>query len=716
MERLTTDGRQFVGAVSGAVFRPRGAQFVLDRLTGKWIEDLWNTDRPRLLDIISGATSYMDITLLRLHLSLGPFMTNATTVSQTQLDGLDWLLGQLDDRCYVILTMAHYDPATRPNGLGTFDYDGMSESARWDVQKAFWTGVASIGVYHDCVMGYDLANEPICADAASWYTGAIGDLQFGLNIIKVLGGRTATTVATQWIQALAGAIRTQDPNHMISVGQLPYDAGATGFAISTIGPLTDLNYISLHAYPASGNVSGAVTTVNTFYGAIGAKPLYLEESGSLSAADWQAFVTQTRGKVAGYSIYFGGKLPADCDLGVPAELLDYATYLADAAVAPLNPPGRPPNLVPDGDTKAQFAQVPAWSVLNGKLDQVAPAIPSLSTRVEQRASDKISEMSLTTFQLGAREQVTGLRLWHYTEVGTQALLADPASDGKNQWTLTGGATAAACLSGKSASLPLAPSLGSYISASAVTKQAIVNMATVSIGGGRTRKMRAWYYADNTDTSEVVEVALLSSAGVLASVLLPPSSPAAWRYVEYNRPPTVYDLAALAISFKVTTGGTTAARVYAAFLEVHLEETAWPYGSVLLNDGVNSVALTSTHFYGEAAPRWRVADYVGSATQAVIDGLKIALTTPSAITLAYPGVACYAAYVEPLLRDGGGWTRKVVQAGIDPAFQSATTARRDGSVYTVSGAGPYTPSSDDEAAALRRDFWRSAAGRFRRRFS
>lgn len=712
MERLTTDGRQFVGAVSGAVFRPRGAQFVLDRLTGKWIEDLWNTDRPRLLDIISGATSYMDITLLRLHLSLGPFMTNATTVSQTQLDGLDWLLGQLDDRCYVILTMAHYDPATRPNGLGTFDYDGMSESARWDVQKAFWTGVASIGVYHDCVMGYDLANEPICADAASWYTGAIGDLQFGLNIIKVLGGRTATTVATQWIQALAGAIRTQDPNHMISVGQLPYDAGATGFAISTIGPLTDLNYISLHAYPGAG----AVTTVDTFYGAIGAKPLYLEESGTTSVTDWRAFVTQTRGKVAGYSIYYGGKTAPQCDLGNPAELIDYYNYQADSAVMTLNPARRPPLLVPDGDTKAQFAQVPAWSILNDKLDQIAPAVPSLSTRIEQRAPNKISEMSLSTLQLGAREQVTGLRLWHYTEVGTQALLADPASDGKNQWTLTGGATAAACLSGKSASLPLAPSLGSYISASAVTKQALVNMATVSIGGGRTRKMRAWYYADNTDTSEVVLVALLNQSGTLASATLPPSSPAAWRYVEYNRPPTVSDLATAQLNFQVTTGGSTAARVYAAFLEVHMELPIGQFGSVGLNDGVNSTQLAVTAFTGELPPAWRVADYVGSATQAVIDGLKIALSTPSAITLAYPGIACYAAYVEPLLRDGGGWTRKVALAGPDPSFQSATTARRDGSVYTVSGAGPYTPSSDDEAAALRRDFWRSAAGRFRRRFS
>lgn len=712
MERLTTDGRQFVGAVSGAVFRPRGAQFVLDRLTGKWIEDLWNTDRPRLLDIISGATSYMDITLLRLHLSLGPFMTNATTVSQTQLDGLDWLLGQLDDRCYVILTMAHYDPATRPNGLGTFDYDGMSESARWDVQKAFWTGVASIGVYHDCVMGYDLANEPICADAASWYTGAIGDLQFGLNIIKVLGGRTATTVATQWIQALAGAIRTKDPNHMISVGQLPYDAGATGFAISTIGPLTDLNYISLHAYPGAG----AVTTVDTFYGAIGAKPLYLEESGTTSVTDWRAFVTQTRGKVAGYSIYYGGKTAPQCDLGNPAELIDYYNYQADSAVMTLNPARRPPLLVPDGDTKAQFAQVPAWSILNDKLDQIAPAVPSLSTRIEQRAPNKISEMSLSTLQLGAREQVTGLRLWHYTEVGTQALLADPASDGKNQWTLTGGATAAACLSGKSASLPLAPSLGSYISASAVTKQALVNMATVSIGGGRTRKMRAWYYADNTDTSEVVLVALLNQSGTLASATLPPSSPAAWRYVEYNRPPTVSDLATAQLNFQVMTGGSTAARVYAAFLEVHMELPIGQFGSVGLNDGVNSTQLAVTAFTGELPPAWRVADYVGSATQAVIDGLKIALSTPSAITLAYPGIACYAAYVEPLLRDGGGWTRKVALAGPDPSFQSATTARRDGSVYTVSGAGPYTPSSDDEAAALRRDFWRSAAGRFRRRFS
>lgn len=712
MERLTTDGRQFVGAVSGAVFRPRGAQFVLDRLTGKWIEDLWNTDRPRLLDIISGATSYMDITLLRLHLSLGPFMTNATTVSQTQLDGLDWLLGQLDDRCYVILTMAHYDPATRPNGLGTFDYDGMSESARWDVQKAFWTGVASIGVYHDCVMGYDLANEPICADAASWYTGAIGDLQFGLNIIKVLGGRTATTVATQWIQALAGAIRTKDPNHMISVGQLPYDAGATGFAISTIGPLTDLNYISLHAYPGAG----AVTTVDTFYGAIGAKPLYLEESGTTSVTDWRAFVTQTRGKVAGYSIYYGGKTAPQCDLGNPAELIDYYNYQADSAVMTLNPARRPPLLVPDGDTKAQFAQVPAWSILNDKLDQIAPAVPSLSTRIEQRAPNKISEMSLSTLQLGAREQVTGLRLWHYTEVGTQALLADPASDSKNQWTLTGGATAAACLSGKSASLPLAPSLGSYISASAVTKQALVNMATVSIGGGRTRKMRAWYYADNTDTSEVVLVALLNQSGTLASATLPPSSPAAWRYVEYNRPPTVSDLATAQLNFQVMTGGSTAARVYAAFLEVHMELPIGQFGSVGLNDGVNSTQLAVTAFTGELPPAWRVADYVGSATQAVIDGLKIALSTPSAITLAYPGIACYAAYVEPLLRDGGGWTRKVALAGPDPSFQSATTARRDGSVYTVSGAGPYTPSSDDEAAALRRDFWRSAAGRFRRRFS
>lgn len=716
MERLAADGRQFVGAVSGTVFRPRGFQFVFDRLTGKWVESLWNTDRPRLLGIADAVTGAMGATALRIHLSLGSFMTSPSTVSQSQLDGLDWFLGELDKRCYVILTMAHYDPATRPNGLGTFDYDGMSESARWDVQKAFWTAVASVGVYHDCVMGYDLANEPICSDAADWYTGAVGGLQFGLNIIKVLGGRTATTVATQWIQALAGAVRVNDPHHMISVGQLPYDAGGTGFAISTIGPLTDLNYISLHAYPASGNVSGAVTTVNTFYGAIGAKPLYLEESGSLSAADWQAFVTQTRGKVAGYSIYFGGKLPADCDLGVPAELLDYATYLADAAAAPLNPPGRPPNLVPDGDTKAQFAQVPAWSVLNGKLDQVAPAAPSLSTRIEQRAPGKVSEMSLTSLQLGAREQVVGLRLWHFTEVAAQALLADPSADNKNQWTLTGGATAAACLAGKSAALPNAPSLTSYISSATLGQQAIVNFPTTTLGGSRGRKMRLWYYAQNTDAAETVEVALLTSIGVRASTVLPAGSAAAWRYLEMNSSPTVYELSSAQASFKVTTAGSTAARVYAAFLEVHLEETAWPYGSVVLNDGVNSVTLTSTPFYGEAAPRWRVADYVGSATQAVLDGLKIAVNSPYLITLAYPGVACYAAYVEPLLRDGGGWTRKVVQAGIDPAFQSATTAHRDGSVYTVSGAGPYTPSSDDEAAALRRDFWRSAAGRFRRRFS
>jgi hypothetical protein len=176
-------------------------------------------------------------------------------------------------------------------------YDRLPFASRWLVQARFWSGVSSVAAQSPAILCYELTSEPaISTNARTWYTGRLGGLNFVQRIVKDAGERDPATLARQWISALSGAIRRNDPRHLIGVGLLP----STGGAFAPTNVAGSLHLLLVHLYPKNGRVAHAEQILRAF--AAPGKPVILGETFMLQddATTQTRFLLSSRRYLSGF--------------------------------------------------------------------------------------------------------------------------------------------------------------------------------------------------------------------------------------------------------------------------------------------------------------------------------------------------------------------------------------------------------------------------------
>lgn len=321
--RVRGDGAGFVRTPSGAPFTPWGFNYDHDR-HGRLIEDYWESE----WTAIEGDFREMrelGANVVRVHLQTARFVRSPDDTDPAALAQLARLLRLAETNgLYLDLT-----------GLGCYHrkdvpawYDALDEAGRWGVHERFWEAVAGTCATSTAVFCYDLMNEPVLPGAkpeTNWLGAPLGDKHFVQRISLDLAGRTREQVAKAWIARLAGAIRRQDTNGLITVGVIPWAHAFPGakpvfYSPEARGPL---DFASVHFYPKKGGVAQALAALAVYD--VG-RPLVVEEMFPLACGigELDDFITRSRGIADGWVGFYWGMTPeeyADGTSGIAGAIM-----------------------------------------------------------------------------------------------------------------------------------------------------------------------------------------------------------------------------------------------------------------------------------------------------------------------------------------------------------------------------------------------------------
>lgn len=306
--RISEDGRHFVFADSGKVFRPWGVNYDHNENTGGLIEDYW-ADQWEV--IVEDFDEIVDLgaNVIRIHLQTGRFMEAPDRTNAANLERLSKLLALAEEKgLYLDIT-----------GLGCYHkhdvpewFNALDEAERWEVQARFWEAIAKTCRGSPAVFCYDLMNEPVMAGKdkveTEWVTGELAGKSFVQRLTLDLAGREREEVAKAWVDRLTAAIRKQDQGHLITVGVIPwvfhFGAGKPFFYSESVGE--SLDFVAVHFYPKAGEVDKAVAAIQAYD--IG-KPIVVEETFPLrcSADELVQFMEETDDIVDGWISFYWGK-------------------------------------------------------------------------------------------------------------------------------------------------------------------------------------------------------------------------------------------------------------------------------------------------------------------------------------------------------------------------------------------------------------------------
>jgi hypothetical protein len=302
---ISRDGQGFVLASSGERFVPWGLNY---GNAGRLMEDYWESQWP----VLAGDFREMKdlgANVVRVHLQFGKFMAGPDRPNDQALDRLARLVAGAERAgLYLDLTgLGCYRKADVPDW-----YDRLDDAGRWAAQARFWGVVAGRCSKSPAIFCYDLMNEPLSPaqkrPAGQWYSGKpFGGYDFVQWIALDPTGRPRDEVARRWIKTLSQAIRQHDPRHLITVGLLPSTpewGHLSGFIPEKVAP--ELDFISVHIYPAKGKVAEALTTLKEF--AVG-KPVVIEETFTLtcSAPELEEFLCRSRELACGWMGHYDGQ-------------------------------------------------------------------------------------------------------------------------------------------------------------------------------------------------------------------------------------------------------------------------------------------------------------------------------------------------------------------------------------------------------------------------
>lgn len=306
--RISKDGSGFVLAPSGQAFQVWGVNYDHDASPphGRLLEDYWQQEWETVRQDFQEIRS-LGANTVRIHLQFARFMKAADEPDQAALRQLRRLLELAEStNLYLDLT-----------GLGCYHkqdvpgwYDALAEADRWRAQAAFWSAVAQTCRSSPAVFCYDLMNEPVVGGdkPGEWVTGELDGYSFVQRITLTSGKRTPQQIASSWVDTLVSAIRSRDPDHLITVGVIPWAMVWPNAKPIFYSPdaLARLDFVSAHFYPNKGEIDKALAALAVYD--LG-KPLVIEEMFPLhcSLAEMDQFLQQSRSRAEGWLSFYWGK-------------------------------------------------------------------------------------------------------------------------------------------------------------------------------------------------------------------------------------------------------------------------------------------------------------------------------------------------------------------------------------------------------------------------
>jgi hypothetical protein len=126
-------------------------------------------------------------------------------------------------------------------------------------------------------------------------------------LVRDLDDRDPVAIARDWLVRMTRAVRSRDPNALVSLGMLPITDPS--FALAPVNVADLLDVLAMHDYPSSGETAQAISVARDF--AAPGKPVIIGETLILknSAEEQREWLLGIRPYVEGYLGYFDGRSP-----------------------------------------------------------------------------------------------------------------------------------------------------------------------------------------------------------------------------------------------------------------------------------------------------------------------------------------------------------------------------------------------------------------------
>ncbi|MDX2035876.1 MAG: cellulase family glycosylhydrolase [Isosphaeraceae bacterium] len=316
LERVAVSGRGFVLLPSRTPFVPWGFNYDHDE-TGRLIEDYWIDEWPKI-EADFREMKELGANVVRIHLQVARFLRSPTEANPDSLARLAKLL-ELAESVGLRIDLT---------GLGCYHkgdvppwYDALDREGRWAAQVVFWKAVAQVGARSSAVFCYDLMNEPVVSGGdrppGDWLGPGFGGKHFVQFITRTKPDGPRVRVAADWVERLVAAVRSVDPNHMITVGMVDWSLDrpglTSGFVPSVAGAKLDI--LAVHVYPERDREAEALEVVRAF--AAAGKPVVIEETFPLKTSPerFRRFLHDSKGSAAGWVGFYWGKTLAEAKAG-----------------------------------------------------------------------------------------------------------------------------------------------------------------------------------------------------------------------------------------------------------------------------------------------------------------------------------------------------------------------------------------------------------------
>jgi endo-1,4-beta-mannosidase len=307
---ISADHNHFVLKDSGTEFKPWGFNYLGE--FGTILEEYW-AEKWDAIEEDFREMKQLGANVIRVHLQFATYMDTADKAKPEELARLKRLLdlAQANGLYLDVTGLGCYHPARVPKW-----YDALDEAARWNAQARFWQVIAETCKGHPAVFCYSLMNEPVITEAKPgehpWLTGEMEGFYFVQRISNKPGKRTQQEIAAAWVKQLTHAIREVDPDHLVTVGVIPWamiwpNAKPVFYAPEAA---KHLDFVSVHFYPQAGKVRDAVAALKVYD--IG-KPMVVEETFPLSCSqpEFEQFLHDGGPIVEGWISHYFGKSIAD---------------------------------------------------------------------------------------------------------------------------------------------------------------------------------------------------------------------------------------------------------------------------------------------------------------------------------------------------------------------------------------------------------------------
>lgn len=325
LSRLEVNGSRLVVADTGEPFFMLGLDYLGSE--GRLVGELWEIDRETVLEDLAEMRD-LGANTVYIHLQITDFMRGPTEFEPA---GEEMLLALVEEAeslgLYLgVVGLGVYRVGTEPAWL-----DELDEAGRWEAFADFWRMLAATLADERAVALYDLMNAPRIPNSPQqdWYLGTLVDVQFHQWLVRDARGRPAEEIGSQWVEKMIAAIREHDTIRPITLGT--YGVPGAAPVLTDRGVHEQLDLVSPHLYPTSGEIDRALTRISRFD--VG-KPVVLAETFPLrtTATEWKQFLLDALPNLDGFVSQYDGRTIAELEAeGTWSPWLDAARTFAALA-------------------------------------------------------------------------------------------------------------------------------------------------------------------------------------------------------------------------------------------------------------------------------------------------------------------------------------------------------------------------------------------------